>query len=1136
MEIDTLEIEITMNSSKVQKSLNSLAKSFQKLDDVISKGTGMSAFSRDLASAAQSLKTIDGQAADGISKLASALNRLQSASTKFTNISGMTDVFNNVAAALSVFKDIEVPDLTKLINPIAKLPEIMDKLDATKLEAFTQNLEKMLKALHPYASELNSIATIAQNLAQTDNFSKIIKDSAVRNAKAYSSSLTSIRSGLKSMATFMLGSFITRRTMSSFVDESTKYVEDLNLFNVALRQYSAEAKEYANVVSEVMGIDPAVWMRNQGVFMTLATGFGVASDRAYTMSTNLTQLAYDLSSLFNIDVDTSMQKLQSGLTGEIKGLRRLGFDLSDAKLKTIALSLGIDKVYTSMTQAEKAQLRYYALLTQVKSAQGDMARTLEAPANQLRILNAQVTMLTRSIGNIFIPLLNDILPKVIAFTKALREVADIIARLAGYKLIEVDYSSLGDLDASGLAEDLDDANESAEKLQRTLFGFDQINKLNGSNGSGSGLGEDLTDSFDFELPTYDFLGEATSSRVDDLVEKWREFLGINEEINSFWDLMETRIGKILALLAVSAGIKGVSTLVTSIKELTKTNWGKITTGLGLVAGGIIAIADGGDQLKKALGSKEGMGAAIAELVGGGGVSVAGGSMIGASIAGGAKIGGWIGALIGAVFALTQIIGTVKKAVFDNNTELLKTKAYEVYGEAVEDTQSKIEDFLKALNFDKLADWNKQIEDSATAYHDAAYEYDNLYTKLTENTFSTVKLSALADAFERLATAASDLAKVKLDSVMEGLARAINLNITDNLTDRLGTLIGKIEAANLILGNKISGINAEYQGIINDIMATQDENGNVTITDAQRKKMSELRAQLTQFSLANDSSTAAWEATKNVISSSTINAGGDMNVIQANLESLIGSRDQYITDLLTKYNNDVATLQSLISLGIKDQNGNALFSGADLTTLQESYIAQYSTISDQYSAVLDNIYSAYEKSFNAQINNVLKTIGASYETIRKKADGSIYFTSASSDTILQAVALEQEKNKLLEYIASFYRNLTGLFVGQSNPSTGGSPTIYGSLRAGGGFPSVGEMFIAREAGPELVGTIGNRTAVANNDQIIAGIAKGVREAMVGAGGNWTIQIVEDGRVTGTKVVTAAERQNRRDGKSVIKLGV
>lgn len=1126
MEIDSLEIEITMNSSKVQKSLNSLAKSFQKLDDVISKGTGMSAFSRDLASAANALKTIDGQAADGISKLASALNRLQAASTKFTNISGMTDVFNNVAAALSVFKDIEVPDLTKLINPIAKLPEIMDKLDATKLEAFTQNLEKMLKALRPYASELNSIAIIAQNLAQTDNFSKIIKDSAVRNAKAYSSSLTSIRSGLRGMATFMLGSFITRRTMSSFVDESTKYVEDLNLFNVALRQYSAEAKAYANTVSEVMGIDPAVWMRNQGVFMTLATGFGVASDRAYTMSTNLTQLAYDLSSLFNIDVDTSMQKLQSGLTGEIKGLRRLGFDLSDAKLKTIALSLGIDKVYTSMTQAEKAQLRYYALLTQVKSAQGDMARTLEAPANQLRILNAQVTMLTRSIGNIFIPLLNDILPKVIAFTKALREVADIIARLVGYKLVEVDYSSLGDIDASGLAEDLDDANESAEKLQRTLFGFDQINKLNGSDGSGSGLGEDLTDSFDFELPTYDFLGEATSSRVDDLVEKWREFLGINEEINSFWDLMETRIGKILALLAVSAGIKGVSTLVTSIKELTKTNWSKITTGLGLVAGGIIAVADGGDRLTKALGSKEGMGAAIAELVGGAGVIVGGGALM----------GGAIGALYGGLIATADVIGQVRKAIYDYNLELLKTQAYDVYGEAIEDVQAKIEDFLKALNYDKVAEWNKKIEESADAFHDAAYEYDLLYTSLTENTFSTDKLNALSSAFERLADAAAELAKAKLDSVMEGLARAINLNITDSLSDRLGTLIGKIEAANLILGNKISGINAEYQEIINEILATQDENGNVTITDAQRKKMGELRSQLTQFSLTNDKSTAAWEATKDVITSSVINAGGDMNTIKANLDSLMGARDQYITDLLTKYNTDVATLQSLISLGITDQNGKALFSNADLSTLRESYIAQYSTISTQYSAVLDNIFENYSKSFNEQIASILGAHGTSYEAVRKNANGQIQLSASAPDWLAQAAALEKERDKLLEYISSFYKDLTGLFMGQTGLSTGGSPTIYGSLRAGGGFPSAGELFIARESGPELVGSIGSRTAVANNDQIIAGIAKGVREAMGGAGGNWTIQIVEDGRVTGTKVVTAAERQNRRDGKSVIKLGV
>ena len=106
---------------------------------------------------------------------------------------------------------------------------------------------------------------------------------------------------------------------------------------------------------DIMGIDPAEWMKNQGVFNTIITGFGVAGDKAAYMSKNLTQLAYDLSSFYNISFAESMQKVQSGIAGELEPLRRLGYDLSVARLEQERLNLGIDKSVSSMTQAEKSQ-------------------------------------------------------------------------------------------------------------------------------------------------------------------------------------------------------------------------------------------------------------------------------------------------------------------------------------------------------------------------------------------------------------------------------------------------------------------------------------------------------------------------------------------------------------------------------------------------------------------------------------------------------------------------------------------------------------------------------------------------------------------------------------------------------------
>lgn len=305
--------------------------------------------------------------------------------------------------------------------------------------------------------------------------------------------------------------------LGGFIKKSNNYVENMNLFTISMGRFADKAVEYANVVSDVMGIDPSTWVRNQGVFMTLASGFGVVEERAYTMSKNLTQLGYDLSSFFNIEYTDAMTKLQAGLSGELEPLRRLGYDLSKARLEAVALELGITKAYNAMTQAEKAQLRYYAIMTQVTQAQGDMARTLEQPANQIRVLQAQIEQCARAIGNIFIPALNAILPYAIAVTKVIRELAEHLAGLAGFTLPEVEW----DGGFSGIADSATEAEEATKKLKKSLLGFDELNVLQKNEDTGAGA---VGSEFSFELPEYDFLGDAVNTRVDEITDKIKESL------------------------------------------------------------------------------------------------------------------------------------------------------------------------------------------------------------------------------------------------------------------------------------------------------------------------------------------------------------------------------------------------------------------------------------------------------------------------------------------------------------------------------------------------------------------------------------------------------------------------------------
>ena len=465
--------------------------------------------------------------------------------------------------------------VNKLIQSLEKLKVTLSGDTNAKLTKFADELERIGNA----STKLNQVSTGLKKTADAaGKAADKMKDQAKSTDKVIGS-FTELYSKLRLIS----GSIrLVSRTIAGWINESNEYVENLNLFTVAMGQYSQSAYDYAQKVSEVMGIDPSDWMRNQGVFMTLAKGFGVAGDRAAVMSQQLTQLGYDISSLYNIKVEDSMQKLQSALAGELEPVRRLGYDLSQTKLQAIAASLGINKLYREMTQAEKSQLRYYALMTQVTQAQGDMARTLNAPANQLRVLRAQVTQAARALGNIFIPILNAVLPFAIALAKGIRLVANEIANLLGFKLPEVDYSGLqtSTVDVGNVLEDVGDdvadtydnvsdsvehATQKIKEFKRYVLAFDELNKIPGqdddntsSSGSGSSGGKPSSGSgitagsagsdWNFPLPTYDFLSGAVESQSDAILNTIKDMFPKIEAVVSSFAL---GLGAILALTGVN---------------------------------------------------------------------------------------------------------------------------------------------------------------------------------------------------------------------------------------------------------------------------------------------------------------------------------------------------------------------------------------------------------------------------------------------------------------------------------------------------------------------------------------------------------------------------------------------------------
>lgn len=587
VEIQGLEFQIVNDSTQTEQGLEALRNTLGRLKTACgSTATGLSGTAksvRELKNALQGLNSGDVQ--QKITRIAGALNALgqvsnvkisSSVANQLTAISGAIDnlkwtdgdKLTALADGLRPLSELGKSNLTTFINQLGKLPTVIEELEKADIDKFTRQMTDLAAAMKPFADEMQKVSNgfsafpsrIQRLITSTERY-----NSTVRRATTHTGLFGKALGGLKFAVVWQMARRVGSM-LGTVITESNEYQENMNLFTVAMGEYAESALEYGETVSEVLGIDLSDWIRNQGVFNTLLTGFGDTSDRAALMSKNLTQLGYDLSSFFNISVEDSMQKLQSGISGELEPLRRLGYDLSQARLEAVALSLGIDKSVSSMTQAEKAELRYYAIMTQVTTAQGDLARTLEAPANQLRILKAQVEMAGRAIGNIFIPALNAILPYGIAVVQIIREIANAIASLFGFQMTEVDYSGItsAGVGAGELADNLDDAAGAAKKLKQYTAGFDELNVFSPDTASGSGVGAGGGSGFEFSLPEYDFLGNAVTTRVDEIKK-----------------MLENTLADITVM------VSGFSLAVGAILVLTGAN---IPLGLGLMAAGAVGLA------------------------------------------------------------------------------------------------------------------------------------------------------------------------------------------------------------------------------------------------------------------------------------------------------------------------------------------------------------------------------------------------------------------------------------------------------------------------------------------------------------------------------------------------------------------
>lgn len=1049
VEIQGLEFQIVNDSTQAVAGLQNLINTLNRLKTATNGGaTGLSKTAQGIRELSNSLKGLNsGDASQKITRLTNALTALsQVGNVKIsssianqltainTALAGLKwtdgDKLTSLANGLRPLSELGKANMTTFINQLSKLPKVIEDLEAADIDKFTQQMTALAAAMKPFADEMQKVSNGFS--AFPSKIQKLITSTEKYNASARKATSTTgkFTSGLKALNVAAVA--ITFRKIGHFiaqaVTESNKYQEDLNLFTVALGQYAAEAQNYAEKVSNVMGIDPAQWLRNQGVFNTLLTGFGDTAERAQLMSQNLTQLGYDISSFFNISIEDAMQKLQSGISGELEPLRRLGYDLSQARLEQTALNLGIKESVANMTQAEKAELRYYAIMTQVTTAQGDMARTLEAPANQLRILQAQLTQAARAIGNIFIPALNAILPYAIAVVQVIREIANALANLAGFKLTEVDYSGVNSaaVGAGSLADNLDDAAGAAKKLKQYTAGFDELNVFAPSTGSGSGAGAGGAGGFDFDLPTYDFLGDAVQTRIGEIKKMIEDTLA---EITTIVSGFMLAVGAILVVTGVNIPL-GVGLMAAGAVGLAATvglNWTAMSSELastlalitGVVGGFLLALG----AIMAFSGANLPLGIAL--------MALGGASLVSAAVI------NWHNSDQHLTDALTTLTGVLAGASLAVGAMLAFTGVATGLGIALMAVGAVTLVSAAALN------WN-----------------------------------SIPDAL------ASPLSRVGL--LVSGATLALGAILAFSGCMPLGIALMAVGATSLVsvMALNWNGLSDEIRNVI------------AIITTVVSVAFLAIGAALA-FSGANIPLGLALLAAGAVTMGTAIMP--NWNDLSDNVQQKISMITTIVGGALLAVGAILALSGVALPLGLGLMAAGALSLGA-IATLNWDFVVN--SIKKVVSVITGILSGAL---IVLGVLLCLSGAGVGLGLAVLAAGLSLSYAAWTLDDNPITRFVRQMANSIIGLVNGVIDAINDMFHIQFNGLSVMGITLIPAFDIrlvdiphipffeDGGFPNEGQLFIAREAGAEMVGAMGRRTAVANNDQIVEGISAGVSVA-------------------------------------------
>lgn len=465
-------------TGKTASQLSTLAQEVLKFFDVMKSAPDISSSTIRMTEALAVLASSGSKVGRATNSVSNSFNALSSLGSKAsTVINGLTNAFQKFASkaislggkAVSAIAGIgnassETGEkIRRLSNPMSS---VTDKLSALYAKGFLVKraldvLTSPVESAMNYVETLNYFNSAFNQVAEGINTDEW-KKSGIKSAEAYA---------------------------NSFQERAKQLSQKLTGFEIS------DTGELARTNTASLGLDPEKTMQYQATFAQMASSMGDTSETALKLSNALTMIGADLASVRNMDFEDVWQDMASGLTGMSRAMDKYGINIRNANMQQELYNLGIDTSISKLSQADKTILRTIILLNNSKYAWADLSNTINQPANQIRMLQSNFASLGRTIGSLFIPILQTVLPYINAIVIAIQRMFAYIAKLLGIKLsnfvsstggISVDTSNIAD-DMDNASDSIDTANKNAKKLKKTLsvLSFDELNQLNDNSDSGS---------------------------------------------------------------------------------------------------------------------------------------------------------------------------------------------------------------------------------------------------------------------------------------------------------------------------------------------------------------------------------------------------------------------------------------------------------------------------------------------------------------------------------------------------------------------------------------------------------------------------------------------------------------------------